>query len=282
MTTVREDMDDTGSIRPLWGWLGLLPALTIVIVLVLYPLSLAILTSLRGAEGIGFQRYLAFFASAKSYGILLQTLLISCLATVGAIVLSLPLAYVIRRSDRSRTVLRILTVTPLAVPVLVSAFALTLFFSEHGLFNYLLVRILHLTSQPLQIAYTWPGLVLACVWRFFPYTALVVIGALESLDPSIEEAAYSTGARPSQVFLRVTLPLLTPAIVTGSVLTFIGAFGTFSIPLVIGRGQEVLSVVAYRYALTFFDWGSASTVVIIMAAIQLSLLALYTRLLRRR
>jgi ABC-type Fe3+ transport system permease subunit len=143
------------------------------------------------------------------------------------------------------------------------------------------VRLLHVASEPLQISYTWAGLVLACIWRFFPYTALVVIGALKGLDPSIEEAAYSTGARPYQVLLRVTLPLLAPAIVTGSILTFIGTFGTLSIPLGMGRGQDVLSVVAYRYALTFFDWGSAATVVVIMAVIQLSLLAAYTRLLRK-
>ncbi len=270
------------TIDRLWCWLGLLPALTVVCVLVLYPLVLAILTSLEGKQGIGLSRYVAFFTTPKSYSILIQTLLISCLSTLGSILLSVPLAYVVRRSDRSRMFLRILTATPLAVPVLISAYALTLFFSEHGLFNYFVVRVLHLASQPLAISYTWLGLVLACVWRFFPYTALVVIGALEALDPSIEEAAYSTGARPSQVLVRITLPLLTPAIVTGSILTFIGAFGTFSIPLIMGRGQDVLSVVAYRYALTFFDWGAAATVVIVMAAVQLGLLGLYTRLLHRK
>ena len=281
MNETRGDSAYVTSIRPFWCWLGLLPALVIVGALVLYPLALAITTSLHGPHGLTLDRYIRFFSSSMSYSILLQTLLISCLATLGSIALSLPLAYVVRRGDRNRTVLRVLTATPLAVPVLISAYALTLFFSEHGLFNYLLVGVLHVVRQPLQISYTRAGVVLACVWRFFPYTALVVIGALEALDPSIEEAAYSIGARPYQVLLRVSLPLLTPAVVTGSILTFIGAFGTFSIPLVIGRGQDVLSVVAYRYALTFFDWGSAGTVVVIMAVIQLGLLTMYTRLLRR-
>ncbi len=269
------------SVSLSWCALGLLPALTIIVVLVAYPLAVAVLTSLQGERGISLSRYVAFFMNPKSYSILVQTLIISGLATLGSILLSLALAFVVRRSDRSRTFLRVLTATPLAVPVLISAYALTLFFSEHGLFNYLVVRILRLASQPLNISYTWPGLVLACVWRFFPFTALVVIGALEALEPEVEEAAYSTGARPYQVLFRVTLPLLTPAIVTGSILTFIGAFGTFSIPLIMGRGQDVLSVVAYRYAMTFFDWGSAATVVVIMAIVQLGLLAVSTRILRR-
>jgi ABC-type Fe3+ transport system permease subunit len=281
MSKTRGNSAYVSSIHPLWCWLGLSPAIAIVGALVLYPLALAVFTSVQEPDGVTLARYVRFFSSPKSYTILFQTLLISCLATLGSVALSLPLAYVVRRSDHQRTLLRVLTATPLAVPVLISAYALTLFFSEHGLFNYVVVRVLHVAPEPLKISYTWAGLVLACVWRFFPYTALVVVGALEALDPSIEEAAYSTGARPYQVLLRVTLPLLTPAIVTGSILSFIGTFGTFSIPLVMGRGQDVLSVVAYRYALTFFDWGSAATIVVIMAVIQLSLLAVYTRLLRR-
>lgn len=269
----------TVSLR--WCWLALLPAIAIVVVLVLYPLTVAMLASVRTDRGLSASRYIAFFTTPKSYTILLQTLVISCAATAGSVLVSLPLAYVVRRSGRTRTLLRVLTTTPLAVPVLISAYALTLFFAEHGLFNYLLVHLLHVSPGPVRISYTWPGLILACVWRFFPYTALVVMGALESLDPSLEEAAYSTGARPYQVFLRIGLPLLTPAIVTGSVLTFIGAFGTFSIPLIMGRGQDVLSVVAYRAA-TSFDWGTAATVVVIMATIQLTLLAFYTRVLRRQ
>ena len=269
------------TVRRPWCWLALLPAMAIVVVLVLYPLAVAMLASIRTDTGLSVSRYIAFFTTPKSYTILLQTLVISCAATAGSVLVSLPLAYVVRRSGRTRTLLRVLTTTPLAIPVLISAYALTLFFAEHGLFNYLLVQLLHVSPSPVKISYTWPGLILACVWRFFPYTALVVMGALESLDPSIEEAAYSTGARPYQVFLRIGLPLLTPAIVTGSVLTFIGAFGTFSIPLIMGRGQEVLSVVAYRAA-TSFDWGTAATVVVIMAIVQLTLLAFYTRVLRRQ
>jgi ABC-type spermidine/putrescine transport system permease subunit I len=267
--------------HPVWCWLGVFPALTIVLVLVVYPLAVAMLTSLQTEQGITLSRYVRFFTTPRSYTIVLQTLAISCFATVGSVILSLPLAYVVRQYGRTRAFLRVLITTPLAVPVLISAYALTLFFAEHGLFNYFVVQVLRLSPQPLPISYTWPGLILACVWRFFPYTALVVAGALEGLDPSIEEAAYSTGARPYQVFLRVTLPLLSPAILTGSVLSFIGAFGTFSIPLVMGRGQDVLSVVAYRAA-SSFDWGLAATVVVIMAVVQLGLLAAYTRSLRRR
>jgi ABC-type spermidine/putrescine transport system permease subunit I len=107
--------------RPVWCWLGVLPALVIVLVLVVYPLAVAMLTSLQTEHGITLGRYVRFFTTPRSYTILLETLAISGLATVGSVILSVPLAYVIRRYERTRAFLRVLITTPLAVPVLISA-----------------------------------------------------------------------------------------------------------------------------------------------------------------
>jgi ABC-type Fe3+ transport system permease subunit len=176
--------------------------------------------------------------------------------------------------------MRTLITIPLMVPVLIAAYALTLFFARNGLFNYLIVHVLHLASERLTISYTLLGVILACVWRYFPFVAIVVAGALESLNPSLEEAAASMGASPARAFWGVVLPLLVPSIVTGSILAFVGTFGTFSIPLIMGRGEEVLSVLAYRYHALFFDSASASTVAVVMLVVQVVLLGLFARLLR--
>ena len=156
--------------------------------------------------------------------------------------------------------------------MLIAGYALALFYAENGLFNNLLVRVLHLLSDPLSISYTWTGLVVACIWRFFPYTGLLVIAALQAIDRNVEQAAASTGANPWQVFARVTLPLIAPAALTGGILTFVSTFGTFSIPLIMGRGGDVLSVMAYRKVSGAFDWPVASTIVIVMAVIQIAVL----------
>ncbi|MBL8669876.1 MAG: ABC transporter permease subunit [Alphaproteobacteria bacterium] len=265
-----------------WIALALAPAAAIVVMLVLFPLGAAVWTSVASAEGPTLARYVAFFSTPRSYDALLHTVGMAGAATLGSILLSLALALAIRRMRVGRATLRTLVTLPLAVPVLIAAYALTLFFAEHGLFNYLLVHVLGIAGKPLVISYTWTGLVLACVWRFFPYTALVVIAAIEGLNQDIEDAAACAGARPHQVFLRITLPLLVPAVITGSVLTFVGAFGTFSIPLIMGRGEEMLAVVAYRHVTGGFDWGAAATVVVVMAVIQLALLGAYRRRLSGR
>ena len=140
------------------------------------------------------------------------------------------------------------------------------------MFNTLLVRVLHLASGPLAISYSWTGLLIACVWRFFPYTGLLVVSALQSTDRAIEEAAASAGANAWQTFWRVTLPMIAPAALTGGILTFVSTFGTFSLPLIMGRSAEVLSVMAYRKVSGSFDWPAAATIVLVMAAIQIGVL----------
>ena len=259
--------------RPLWIAGAIAPGLAIVVCLVLYPIGLALWVSLTSSAGaFTLQHYVDFFASGDSYRALLRTVGLALATTAASLLLSIPLGYLGRIPGSIGTLVRVLVSLPLAVPVLIAGYALALFYAENGLFNNLLVRVLHLLSDPLLISYTWTGLVVACTWRFFPYTGLLVIAALQAIDRNVEQAAASTGANPWQVFTRVTLPLIAPAALTGSILTFVSTFGTFSIPLIMGRGGDVLSVMAYRKVSGAFDWPVASTIVIVMAVIQIAVL----------
>lgn len=262
------------------GWLtaALLPGVLVITCLAVFPIGLAAWTSVGLQDGsLSSRHYVAFFSGAESYLALLRTVGLASATTVVSIILSVVLGYVARTSPGTATVVRTLVSLPLAVPVLIAGYALVLFFSDNGLFNNVLVRVLHLFSDPISIAYTWGGLVLACVWRFFPYTALLTINALAAVDRNVELAAASTGATPWQVFTRVTAPIIAPAALTGSILTFVSTFGTFSIPLLMGRGGDVLSVMAYRKLSGAFDWPAAATIVIVMAVIQIIVLSAMKR-----
>jgi ABC-type spermidine/putrescine transport system permease subunit I len=262
--------------------LALGPGLAIVVCLVLYPIGLAIAASLGiGSGGPTLQRYVAFFSETESYRALVRTVGLALATTAASIVLSIPLGYVGRIPGWIGTLVRVLVALPLAVPVLIAGYSLALFYADNGLLNNLLVRVLHILADPLSISYTWTGLVIACVWRFFPYTGLLLISALQAIDRNIEQAAASTGANPFQVFGRVTLPLIAPAALTGGILTFVSTFGTFSIPLIMGRGGDVLSVMAYRKISGAFDWPVASTIVIVMAVIQIAVLVGLRRVVTR-
>lgn len=260
----------------------LAPGLVVLGALFLYPLVVVLLSSLGWPELTTITYYSRFLADPRNYTAMVNTVQIAILSTVGSVVVSLPLAILLRHSPRYRTLIRTFITMPLMVPVLIAAYGLTLFFAQNGLFNYLVVELLHVVPERLRISYTLLGVVIACIWRYFPFVAIVVAAALESMDPSIEEAAAITGAGPLKVFRDITLPLLVPSILTGSILVFVGTFGTFSIPLIMGRGQDVLSVLAYRYHAVFFDEENASTVAVMMLVVQVVILTAYTRALGRR
>jgi ABC-type Fe3+ transport system permease subunit len=105
---------------------------------------------------------------------------------------------------------------------------------------------------------------------------------LEGLDPAIEEAADVAGANRWQVLRHVVIPLIMPGILAGSVLTFMMAFGAFSIPLIAGGNYRPLSVEIYRQInFTPARWSAASARAMIMALLQVAFLTIYMRILRR-
>jgi ABC-type spermidine/putrescine transport system permease subunit I len=265
------DKDFLGRGKAGWLALALGPGLLIVVALCVYPLMLATSASFSEAEGLSVGRYREFFTGAESMNALVRTVSLAVATMMVSVAISVPLGYVARDRAAIGTLIRLLVALPLAVPVLIAGYALTLFFSPNGLFNNILVHVLSVLSEPITLSYTWGGLVIACVWRFFPYTALLVITAIGTMNRQVEDAAAVAGATPSQTFWRVTLPAIAPAALTGGVLTFVNTFGTFSIPLIMGGGSsgEVLSVMAYREIAGRFDWPSASTIVLVMAVIQI-------------
>jgi ABC-type Fe3+ transport system permease subunit len=119
-------------------------------------------------------------------------------------------------------------------------------------------------------------------WLYFPFTAITTLSTLEALDPAIEEAAQVSGATQWQVLRHVVIPLIMPGILAGSVLTFMAAFGAFSIPLIAGGNYRPLSVEIYRQIdFTPARWSAASARAMIMAMLQVAFLTIYMRILRR-
>jgi len=102
-------------------------------------------------------------------------------------------------------------------------------------------------------------------------------------DWSIEEAGEVSGATRWQVLRYIVLPLITPGILAGSVLTFMAAFGAFSVPLIAGGNYRPLAVEIYKQIAVPIParWSAASAIAIVMGALQVIFLSLYMRFLRR-
>ncbi len=170
-----------------------------------------------------------------------------------------------------------------SVTLLKEALGLLLFWGIRGWFNLFLTQFVPFVTGPLRVNYTIPGLTLFYVWLYFPYTCVTTMSALESLDQSIEEAGAVVGANRWQVLRYIVLPLITPGILAGSVLTFMAAFGAFSVPLIAGGDYRPLAVEIYKEISIPIPgrWSGASAIAIIMGLLQVGFLTLYMRFVRR-
>ncbi|MBP2671846.1 MAG: binding-protein-dependent transport system inner rane Component:tumor necrosis factor, partial [candidate division NC10 bacterium] len=264
----------------------LLPGLLCFFGLFFYPMLLTVVLSFRpeGQEvGWTLENYTRFLSDADGRWVILLTFILSLASTGLSVLLSVPLALTLRAKVRGHRFYRLMVLVPLVIPGLIGALGLLLFWGSRGWFNLLLLQFVPGVTTPLRINYTVQGLIFFYVWLYFPYTCVTTMSALESLDPAIEEAGAVTGANRWQVLRYIVLPLITPGILAGSVLTFMSAFGAFSVPLIAGGDYRPLAVEIYKQISIPIParWSAASAIAMVMGVLQVAFLAVYMRIARR-
>lgn len=166
-------------------------------------------------------------ASASAREALWLSLRTSLAATVLCVVWGTPLALVLARGTGGwwLTALRALVLIPLVLPPVVGGLALLYTFGRRGLIG----QFLEIAG--INVAFSTTAVVLAQTFVSMPFLVLGLEGALRSVGERYDAAAASLGARPGFVFTRVTLPLIRPALVTGSILAFARSLGEFGATL---------------------------------------------------
>jgi molybdate transport system permease protein len=155
-------------------------------------------------------------------------------ATLAALVFGVPLAWMLARLQVPGMALaRAIVTIPLVLPPVIGGVAL---FNGLGLRGILGSPIHSVLGRDLPFSY--PGIVLAQVFVAMPFLVITVEGAFRIADRGVEEAAATLGASRSRIFLRVTVPLVAPAIVAGSVLCWARALGEFGATLLFGGNVQ--------------------------------------------
>lgn len=182
-------------------------------------------------------------------------------SALASMVLGVFWAFVLARYEFPfKRTLRSLTIVPFVLPAVSLALGFVITFGNRGLLNSALMSLFELNDPPLRILYSLKAIVLAHAFYNAPIVARLTHVAWERIDPSYEESARSLGANASVTFFTVTLPLLLPAILTGTALAFIYAFLSFPIVLTLGGAQfATLEVAIYTESIVLrhVDTGAA-------------------------
>lgn len=208
----------TGSpSAPLPRWVFLPAALGAAFVL-LPLIALAVKTD--------WPRFGELISSPASLTALLLSLRTAAASTLLCLLLGVPLALVLaRHQNRAARLVRPLILLPLVLPPVVGGLALLYVFGRLGLLGHVL------EAAGIRVAFSTAAVVLAQTFVSLPFLVIALDGAARTADSRYDLVAASLGARPSQVWWRVTLPLLWPSMLSGTVLAFARALGEFGATL---------------------------------------------------
>ena len=183
---------------------------------------------------------LACLHSGSSCGVAWNTLLLAMATATAATLLGLCFALIVTRTGfRAKRTMRLLTVLPIITPPFVIGLSLILIFGRSGLVNQ---AVEAMTGQQLgRWIYGSQGVWLAQVFSFTPTAFLVLIGVVEGISPSLEEAAQTLRADRARTFKTVTLPLMLPGLANAFLVVFVESLADFGNPLVLGGSFGVLS-----------------------------------------
>ena len=248
------------------------PYVAWISVIIVAPMLLIVLYAFTtaGNDVLTFQftlkNFTRFVTDSVFMDVLLRSLYIAVITTVICVVLGYPIAYVIAHlGERGNTLCILLITMPTWVNMLVRTYAWMGILQDEGILNTILGFF---GVGPVQMIHTSFAVILGMVYNFLPFMILQIHTSLAKMDKSLLEAANDLGADPATAFLRVTLPLSLPGVISGITLVFLPAVSSFFIPKLLGGGQFVLvgNIIETQF-LTTGDWNFGSAISLIMAII---------------
>lgn len=245
-----------------------IPVFAVIVFFVVMPMLQTVVES-SGGNGLG-ANYASFLSGGSqralvlSVGISLGT--VALCAVVGTL-----LAVLLTRFDfPGRRILQVLAVLPLALPPLIGAASFTLLYNETGIIPRALHQLFGVDAGSVSVSGV-SGVLLVHVLTMFPYFYLSVTAGLAGLDTSLEEAAANLGAPRWKVWVTVVLPMLTPALVAGALLTFMTSMASFTAPQLYNVQTLTMQIVSTRTGGNYSLAAAQSTV---LAAVSIGFLFL--------
>lgn len=264
--------------KPRWRYLLSIPPILFLLVFYFYPL-ISIFSLSFSPEGIFDAAKIKKLVSSSYYiRVLWFTTWQAALSTLLTLILALPGAWVFARYDfKAKSLIQSLVTVPFVLPTVVTAAAFRALLGPGGLVNSSLMAMFDRTEPVINIDQTVWFFLLAHV--FYNYTVIlrIVGGFWARLPQDISESASMLGASRRQVFLKITLPLLAPAILAASALVFMFCFTSFGVVLILGGPRlATIEVEIYRQAVHLFNLPLAAVLSLVQIGFCFVLMWLYT------
>ena len=245
----------------------------IVVVLVslllfnVFPLLKVFMQSLTDLHGnVSFGAYLKAFTSTTNAQALANSLTLGCIVGVLSTLIGFLFSYsgaYLKMSGKK--IFNLIAILPIVSPPFSVSLSIILLFGSRGLITHTLLGLRDVSI------YGFKGLVFAQTLSFFPMAYLMLNGVLDSIDPSIEEAARNIGASRWTTFKKVTFPLVLPGVANAFLLVFIKSIADFGNPITIGGNYPTLATQIYFQAIGNYDIQGGAAVAMLLLIVSMTL-----------
>ena len=226
-------------------WILILAIVDFLLLFQLLPLVYMVIKAFFPNGGFSLETFERLYTYPLNLDALTNTLIAGFATMILGTLLAFPLAWLVGRTNLyGKKFFRALFVLTYMVPPYVGAMAwLRLLNPNVGTINQWLRALFALGSDPGPLnVYTLPGMVWVLTTFYYPYAFITISRAMEKMDPSLEEASRISGASPIKTVFTVTLPMMTPSLISGALLVFVSAASCYGIPSIIGSPGRVHTV----------------------------------------
>ncbi len=223
----------------------IVPAAFLVVSFFIIPLLFLMMISFYQYDPYGYmsrndiltlKNYKTYLFESWYLGTIWTTMKLSGIGTLVALVCGYPIAYHIVRllSPKKMKFLLITVILSFLMSFISRLYSWMAMLSSYGVINSVLV---YLGFKKLELIFNETGVVIGLALYGIPFVVLTLLGPIKNIDPALEEAANGLGAKEAKTFLKITLPLSLPGVISAGLLTYTLCISAFAIPIVLGGGK---------------------------------------------
>lgn len=265
-------------------WLPLVPFVLVLVLFFVFPLLTILNNSFLTKQGsYTFDHYLSFLTDPYYLEILFVTFKISFIVTIITLLISYVIAYYVTKIIKNKLMKRfayVLIISPIFTSAVVRSFGWMVILGNNGFINQYLIKW-GVIDQPIPLLYNETGIIIGLIYILAPFMILSLTSVLQNIDPRLEEAASDLGYNRWKTFLKVTLPLSVPGILSGVMMVFSLSLSSYVTPALLSGGKvKVLAMLIYEQMTQSLNWQFGGAMSFIILVVSIVILMINNHLLR--